>query len=514
MNLSAFNPEFVRNTRIHLRPGRIAAIAVVCGVVSVTAVAYYLTGPLGAHAPGDGLELLKLILSLQIVTLLIGGGIYCLLSINREKDLNTFDFQRITRLTPFQLIIGKLFGAPVHVYFAFLCLMPVAILGASFGRMPFSRFVMIYVLVVLGSIAYHLVAILLSLIMERGTSAGGIVLFLILVGVTSPDLSVGSAPFGVHSLSPFTVFDLFPDYTSYVDSIKPGPSGPIDNLFGFPIPHFWVLVVLYTTLAAWFLLAGARNIKRDPLAYELYSPEQGLLFSLYLNLVLLAFIRWSIPQVHYTRAFGTYFTYEPPAPGTTETLFLMMALVILALFGLTLLRNRDQTRRHIRELGARAAGWWAAAWPAPYMMASSLLAGIAIVAMIQRKLLPQAGWDLKSGLLTAVFYSVWVVRDVVYLQWMNLRRVRRPMMEAILYMVVFYACASALFVPLRLYNDASAPYGSILIPLAAFQVSPADWRGRVTVWAIALALVCIECLGFIWLQRRTLQGILKSSEQT
>jgi hypothetical protein len=268
------------------------------------------------------------------------------------------------------------------------------------------------------------------------------------------------------------------------------------------------------TLAAWFLLATVRNIKRDPVAYELYSPAQGFAFFLYLMVLLLGFLRWSIPQFHYGPPWRAYVSYEPIKPATAEGLFLMFGLLFLGLFGLTLLRNRDQVRRRIRELGARAAGWWAAFWPIPYILSGSVLAGGAIVLMIQAKLHPNDTWTTGSGILEAAFFSAWVARDVLYVQWMNLRRVRRPIMVAILYMVVFYACASAVFIPLKLYGEILMPYASILLPFHVFRVSPSDWLGQRSAWILALVLLCLQSVGFAWLQQRTLQSLFTRSTET
>ena len=497
MNVSTFNPEIVRNTRIHLRPGRMLVVVVICAVISLSAAAYYLTRPLGIPpSGGDWRDLLTLILSLQIVAILIGGGIYCLQSVHREKDLNTFDYQRITRLSPFELVIGKLFGAPVQMYFSFLCLMPVAIWAAFRAGVSLSSFLEIYVLIVLGSITYHALALLLSLVMERGTSAGGIVLFLMIVGLSSIDFSMENSPIGVHALSPFFTYRLFLYRTSPVDLQ--------DMVFGVQVPHFWVLMVLYVTIAAWFLLAEVRNVKRDPVAYELYSPVQGFAFVLYLNLLLAGFMRWSVPQYHYVPG-GTYFTYGPIEPAVAELTFLLISVFFTGLFGLILLRNRDRVRRRIRELGKRAAGWRAAIWPAPYLLAASILATFAILFMIQVRLHPQSEWDFRVGLLEGAFFSLWILRDVLYLQWMNLRRVRRPLLIAVLYMVVFYTCASTLFVPLEWYRPARAPYASIFVPLYAFQVGSIGWGP----WIFALGSLLLEGLIFACLQWRALQKLLK-----
>ena len=96
----AFTPELLRNGRIQLRRGRVLAVIVICAAVSLSAVAYFFYSPDAARSEMAALNLVRTMVILQIAVLLIGGGIYCLQSVNREKELNTFDYQRITRLKP------------------------------------------------------------------------------------------------------------------------------------------------------------------------------------------------------------------------------------------------------------------------------------------------------------------------------------------------------------------------------------------------------------------------------
>jgi hypothetical protein len=116
-------PEFVRNGRIQLRPRRAVACALICAAISLACVGYFVF-PNERSSPvtqDDGIRLMQFLLVLQIMVLVIGGGIYCLQSIHREKEQNTFDYQRITRLTPLQLAVGKLLGTPILPYFYVLC---------------------------------------------------------------------------------------------------------------------------------------------------------------------------------------------------------------------------------------------------------------------------------------------------------------------------------------------------------------------------------------------------------
>lgn len=164
MSLFFSNPEFIRNARIQLRPGRMIAAAIICAVVSITIWASIVHTDVdfdvaGLHKAG---AVFAFILYAQVSILLIGGGIYCLQSVNREKDLHTFDYQRVTRLTSLELAVGKLFGAPIAAYFIVICPMRVALLGAAQGHVPATLVVGAYIILVMGSISYHSLALLVS----------------------------------------------------------------------------------------------------------------------------------------------------------------------------------------------------------------------------------------------------------------------------------------------------------------------------------------------------------------
>jgi len=78
--------------------------------------------------------LLEFTLYAQALILGAGGSIACLNNIFKEKERNSFDFQRITRLTSAELTVGKLFGAPALMYFVFACLMPLSLAAAALAH--------------------------------------------------------------------------------------------------------------------------------------------------------------------------------------------------------------------------------------------------------------------------------------------------------------------------------------------------------------------------------------------
>lgn len=97
------NPELLRNTRIQLRPGRLIAAAIICAAISLTVWYSFEFRADTRTVESDAIEMFKFILQMQVFVLLIGGGIYELLTVHREKELNTFDYQRVTRLSSFEL---------------------------------------------------------------------------------------------------------------------------------------------------------------------------------------------------------------------------------------------------------------------------------------------------------------------------------------------------------------------------------------------------------------------------
>lgn len=106
MNLFS-NPEILRNARTQLRPRKLLIAAGICAALSLAIGYGYGYSPDGLAGRGEN-SFLHIILIIQAVVLVIGGGIACLHAIQREKDQNTFDFQRITRLSPRELTLGKL----------------------------------------------------------------------------------------------------------------------------------------------------------------------------------------------------------------------------------------------------------------------------------------------------------------------------------------------------------------------------------------------------------------------
>ncbi|MGB6429753.1 MAG: hypothetical protein WBF06_04155 [Candidatus Acidiferrales bacterium] len=510
MSLTGFFPELVRNGRIQMRPKRMLAAASICAVVSFTTYLNY-------RHPFMPEALLELFVNAGVTVLILGGGILCLQSIHREKELNTFDYQRITRLTPLELTLGKLFGAPSLAYFIVLCLAPITLAAAFLSGVSLVTILWIYAIVLLGTITYHAFALLVSLMAGRGSSAGIIIFFLIAVYVSAFVEGDRSSMLALRMISPYFAAQL-PRASDAPNPWVVGPRlpGGKDLLFGVTVPHVLVLVALYVTLTGWFLLALTRNIKRDPSMYEIYSPLQAFGFVLYLHLIVLAFYQWTRLFSHWTSGASPYFSADENqvAPAQAEHEILAFSLAIFIIFGLMLLRNRERVRHRILRLGEGAVSWWAALWPGPYLLGGVLTVGLAMIAMIWHKLHPETEWSFGMAFFQVCFLAAWVTRDAIYLQWMNLRRGRRSLTAGLIYLIVFYVCSSALWAGLSFYRAEGRTFGAFnayLVPWTIFGMDFDSWMGASRIWLGALAILAGEALVFAALQRSQLMKLRESA---
>jgi len=487
------NPELVRNARAHLRGDRMLVIGVICGVLSLV-VGFAL-----AHTAGDagqpqrwGRELLRIAVYAQALVLLLVGGLGCAHAIQREKERNTFDFQRVTRLAPLELTLGKLFGAPIQAYFVALCLVPAALVGAVAGGARPSLVLAGFLVLILGAIAFHAFTLVISLLAERDAAVSLAVLGILILG----GLPTSGSALLLHlgPLSPFVAATVV-GQTSWAlgaaDAPVLGPRGPAsgmtDVFFGLPVHHVPVLVVVYLTFTGWCLLAVARNIKRDPAVYETLTPWQAFGFALYVNVVLLGFFRWS---------FWSPLAAQGVLLGVNTALFFAL--------GLALVRTRDSVRR----LRAHGFGAIAAAWPAPYVVAGMLVAAVVPVVNVHLAGVFGAPSDLGLAVFRVALCTAWVARDVLYLQWMTLRGGGRPLLLGVLYLSVVYACVGILFGTLRLF---ATPQGlaltAVVAPGAAFALDASSWADTLGMWMVVLLAQVVGAGLLVARQRRALEEL-------
>jgi hypothetical protein len=266
----------------------------------------------------------------------------------------------------------------------------------------------------------------------------------------------------------------------------------------------------------WFLLAILRNLKRDPSVYELYSPAQAFGFAMFMELLIVGFFNWEAPADATVILSGQLVGITLISPLNIEKSLMDTSFWVFVLLGLVLLRNREQVRRRIRTLGEGAASLWAAFWPAPYLLTGMVVTGVAILELIRiyRNPTPNLwSWGLAS--LNVAFIALWVARDLLYLQWMGLRRTRRPLFAAVLYLIVFYICASVILgVASASFHRMFAPFSAALIPFNVTGLDISGWTANYQLWICALVLLAAQVVLFALLQWQKLREFLAPAVDT
>lgn len=494
MNLFS-NPEIIRNARIQLRPRRMLIAGGLSLALSAAIVYSFLHN--ADKVPGYPGSLLHVILIIQCIVLVFGGGIACLHAVQREKDQNTYDSQRLTRLSPWELTLGKLFGPPLMADFIFLCFLPAAIIGAVQIHASWTIVLVTYALLILGAIVFDALALVISLYLRRGTVTWAILAFLFITYAASG----GSFPFAPYfhlgPIGPFVLLGL-PSQPSWsmadtVTQIGPRsftvPNPFHDVFFGAPVHHALVLPFIYLTLLTWFLLAAVRNIKRDPENYELYTPAQALGFIYYLNFIVFSFFGWNSIQ-------------DPgiSSPLVAQSLLLGLNMPLFFIFGMLVLRNRVQVRRRLHAAEAAPSGL-DFLWPVPYIFAGVIVVGAAMIGIVEWKHNPALEWSLAFAIYQVIFFAVWLSVDLLFLQWMNLRRGRHPLALGVLALAVYYVCVSIIVSALHL-NDRA--FTAILLPTPIFVLKSSLWTTQIAEWLVALAAEAAVALFFALLCRRQL----------
>jgi len=472
------NPELIRNLRIQMRPRRMGVAAAITGIFSLIILPALWSSAGRPYSTGSKSGYFTSVLIFQSIALLLGGGVACLQSVSREKELNTFDYQRITRLTPLELTMGKLLGAPSMAYFVAVCMIPAALLGLQDSGWRIGDLIDAWILLIFGTLAFHSFTLMMSMVLRRTMSTGAVLLLLMVSGF--PGISWVSFLF---------------TRGNYASSANQGI-----NFYGVPMPTTPFLSFVYASFAAWFILALERNIKRDPAMYELLTPRQALGFAAWMNFIFIGMY----PMAGYSRNL-----LQVSSMWVNATIFFAL--------GLVLLRNRDRSRRRLRELGAQGLSWLEAFWPAPYILIGVIATGFFPLLLSGNQPAPRpVPWnphpepfDMSLFLFRLVFFALWISRDMLYLQWMNLRRGSKPLLRAILYAGVYY---TALFVLFFLHNTmniqpSEAAFQSLFVPVRVLMLDSASWNQAAGIWFIALASQGVLMYFFAFLHRQELQSL-------
>jgi hypothetical protein len=447
------NPELRRNLRIELTSKRLFTAGIITAVFALIVVPSLLPVKQPASTAGGSAPISFYLLAMlwsQKITLALGGAISCWRAVRRERELNTYDYQRITRLSPLELAVGKLFGAPALAYFVTLCLVPPAVLSAATTNGPaLGLLVRSYILLFTGSLVIHAFALMISTVSDKGGTSSGLVLLMLLqvfplIGLLFAVGAASSAQnFGQARALPF---------------------------YGMAVPPTFLWASLELGFAAWLMLAVVRNIKLGLEAMQLFTVREGLGFAAYCNFVWIGFYPW-----------------RTASRVSSAGALLLLGAVFFYAVGIGVLRSRELVRRGLREVTAALSG--SARWlgPVASLAVGAALTQIVIVILAEQYSPAESGARAGLDLFLVLYFAAWVARDLFYLQWMKIRPVRSSLRKAFLYLAVFYISTSIVFRSSLTSTNVDAAFAACLVPFPLLRTwTEAQWDAASGMWLLAL----------------------------
>jgi hypothetical protein len=421
------NPLLILHVRSSLRPARAAMAAALSLIVCVLIAMGCWSGNSGnlrefwAHFYGY-------LLGAQFGLLGVWSASMCGQAVAQERQLKTFDFLKTTRLTALEIMVGMVLGAPIVAYFIIACTLPITIVAGLIGGIrPFAILGSV-VLLLAFNLFYSLVALLASMLVEK-SSSGAVGLLGLLSNLFF--LAFADSPF-----PGFATISVLPAVLSihHVD-VSMGHIHP--TVFGFEAPGIVLSLVLYTLLGSWLVLMVVRNLKRDIPEIQPLSRWQCVGLAAFGNLLFYAFLDTSALTLNFGASSDHAYSIAAYAVAWNA--------VFLFLIGLAALSPHEKLKVWWRKWKARESSYFASdGLPWPWLVPAAIIgyAMLAAEGMGMRSAIPMGEWRLGIAALAFGAFLAFTIRDILFLQWCLLTRMKHPMMKGILVLALYNAAVS------------------------------------------------------------------------
>jgi len=123
-------------------------------------------------------------------------------------------------------------------------------------------------------------------------------------------------------------------------------------------------------------------------------------------------------------------------------------------------------------------------------------------------------WEPKFAVLGHCFFVLWVVRDLQFLQWMNLRRGKYPLVLGFVFLALFYVLVNTMLTATKCFDHPDRyAYTSLFVPSPLFLLDGTSWPVNTEVWITGFVLQPMLVLLFLWLQGRELKKLAPGAVQ-
>lgn len=377
----------------------------------------------------------------------------CTQGISRERERNTWDFQRTTRLAPSELLVGKLLGEPVLAYFIFLCVLPVTLVTGIIGHVPWLNILVADFVTVIAALFIGSAGLWVSSLFESKSRGIGLIAGLVIYGMFLGCTGVADSPFsGLAGFSPLTTF---------LPLLGRVASPPRPLLFGGRVPWLLMTVLLYVTFGAWLVLMLVRNLKKDINEMRLLSHWQAVGCCAFLNFVL-----YAVLDPTRGNSFSTASDFVSFMVLINGIIFFFLGVALLS----TSERIDPESLLSVRSLFSGNGLQW------PWLMISAAVSYLLLIwGLYMWK--DQIGFDshlMAWGAVSMLIVLVFITRDVLFIQWCKLTRLRSPVVKGVLFLSLYYVSVAVLYTVMDITSHRAATgLANALSPAGAFTYSSA-----------------------------------------
>ena len=172
--------------------------------------------------------------------------------------------------------------------------------------------------------------------------------------------------------------------------------------------------------------------------------------------------------------------------------------LILIVIGLALLAPHENLKVWWRKHAAGEESYFSQSGPPwPWLIPAALIAFamLAAEALGLERSIPVSQWHLGTAAMQLLVALVFVTRDILFIQWANLTRMKRPVLKGILYLWLYYTAAGILAGVFSVAStDQSRFVLGVLTPFSVFALdSPTStlWPGIYVGLILQLVLIVL-----------------------
>jgi len=450
------NPELRRNLWLEFSNHRLIAMPVVLGAIFL--LAYLLKGELG-HGTG------KIASLCYIVIIFLWGTRMAAESVLQEVHNRTWDLQRMSAISAWQMAWGKLFGATSYAWYGALMCLGIYVISYG-GILPFDHLLIAVTLFVVSGVFAHAVCLLVSLQtnQRRRTLGRAQVMSYQFFGL------ICALPPLYSGLSGYGDYGIFQSLTWYGEQ--------------FPLPIFTLFAL--TAFMLWSLV-GVFALMR----VELQQKNQPWLW--------LGFVGFTM--IYFAGVYVTppkYAAFLIPFLGSASMAYIV---AVIATYIMVFSESKDQV--HFRRLShfMTTRQWDQVFSSIPRsILTLPIVIATGITVAIYSEITVAEGLIRATSIRVVVIASIlFVIRDVAFVYFMSLGQDdNQGDGRALLYLVLLYTAVPALL------------WAMHLKPLAAL-----FWPQYGTAPLLTLLPIIIEVVVICYLLRRRVQaqaGRLTSQE--